>query len=137
MNWYIPITLLPGISLLLLATVTLTVSLNAEIKDMLDRNNCDTDILRKKLYQLKKLTIAQTGIYISIAMFVFAGLISRIIQKGAEISHDFTNLFIALGVVFFAGIINLPHNIQLQGGNNSSAAVQKLFTRQIDIKNVN
>jgi len=99
MAWYIPITLLPGISLLLLSTATLTVSLNTEIKDMLNSNNCDTDILRKKLSQLKKLTLAKAGIYISIAMFVFAGLLAGVDKKGLEVSQNITSLFIVLGVI--------------------------------------
>jgi len=99
MEWYIPITLLPGICLLLLSTVTLTVSLNEEIKGMLNQENCNTFILNKKLKQLKKLTISKTAIYFSIAMFVFAGLVAGISNQGVPINHYFTNTFIILGVL--------------------------------------
>lgn len=99
MEWYVPITLLPGICLLLLSTATLTVSLNDEIRDMLNQNDCDVTILSKKLKQLKKLTISKTGIYISIAMFVFAGLVAGLNQKGLSLSSDIANILIALGVM--------------------------------------
>ena len=41
-------TSLPGICLLLLSTVTLTVSLNNEINGMLNQNDCDTNNPTKK-----------------------------------------------------------------------------------------
>lgn len=99
MEWYIPITVLPGICLLLLSTVTLTVSLNDEIKGMLNQEDCNTFILNKKLNQLKKLTISKTTIYFSIAMFVFAGLLAGISNQGIPINNYITNTFIILGVL--------------------------------------
>ena len=79
MEWYVPITILPGISLLILSTVTLTVSLNEEVKQLNKEKNKFQEIINLKIAQLKKLSIAMIGLYLSVFSMVLTGIIGSMI----------------------------------------------------------
>lgn len=74
-NWYLPITLVPGIGLLLLSTTNLMVTLSNELSGLLKEDIKDSNILNRKLLQLKILNRVMTCFYISVAFLAIAGLV--------------------------------------------------------------
>jgi|AntRauTorcE11897_2_1112592.scaffolds.fasta_scaffold13965_2 asparagine N-glycosylation enzyme membrane subunit Stt3 len=75
-NWYLPITILPGIGLLILSTTHLIVSLNEEMESLLKEVDAQQSLMLQKLSQMKLLTYSMSGFYISTALMVLSGLVS-------------------------------------------------------------
>ena len=71
-KWYIPVTFLPGISLLILSTSNIILALSTEINNLIEEHKKD-HILLNKIKQLRLLTNALTGFYITAAAFVLSG----------------------------------------------------------------
>ncbi len=77
-NWYLPITLVPGIGLLILSTSNLMLTLSNEI-NLLIKETIESDaIITRKLNQLKRLNSAMVFLYIAVACLVTSGLIGGI-----------------------------------------------------------
>lgn len=74
-QWYIPITILPGICLLILSTSNLLIALNGEIFT-LTRDQTPIEVVRKKISQLERLSKAMVLLYISTALMVLSGILS-------------------------------------------------------------
>ncbi len=94
MDWYVPITIVPGIGLLLLSTSNLLIALSTEIKELIGKQSDVQTILSRKLRQLKLLNNAMVFLYIAVASFVLSGLIAGLYESthimGAEIPIYFT-----------------------------------------------
>lgn len=74
-NWYLPITIVPGLSLLILSTSNLMVTLSNEISAMIEDSK-EKIIITKKLAQLKLLNMAMVFFYISIAFLLISAVIN-------------------------------------------------------------
>lgn len=72
-NWYVPITILPGVALLILSTSNLLIALSNEIKQRISENQC-REVTLKKLRQLKLLNRGLVGFYVGSGCMVGAGL---------------------------------------------------------------
>jgi len=72
-NWYVPITILPGVALLILSTSNLLIALSGEIKQRIIDNQ-DKTVTLKKLKQLKLLNRGMVGFYIGSGCMVGAGI---------------------------------------------------------------
>jgi len=84
-NWYIPITIIPGIGLLILSTSNLMVTLSSEINILIHNDDENEAIINRKLIQLKLLNRAMVLFYIAISCLVVAALIGGIsVQFGVE-----------------------------------------------------
>ncbi|MEO1051149.1 MAG: DUF2721 domain-containing protein [Bacteroidota bacterium] len=96
-NWYLPITILPGVGLLLMSTSNLVNSLSSEIARLVNEDTellCD--IIDKKINQLSLLNRSMVGFYISAACFVLAGL-----SGGVGINFSFhIETFISAMMIF-------------------------------------
>jgi len=79
-QWYIPITIVPGIGLILMSTSQLLVALSNEVKDMIHDPDTLKAMMNRKLLQLKRLSSAMVFLYISVACFIVSGLIMAINQ---------------------------------------------------------
>jgi len=75
-TWYLPITILPGIGLLILSTTNLIISLNEELERLLKEADEFQVLINRKLSQMRLLTYGMAGLYISTALMVLSGLIS-------------------------------------------------------------
>jgi len=73
-NWYVPITIVPGIGLLILSTSNLMVALSNEINNLVLDSSHETGIISRKLSQLKTLNRALVFFYIAVAVLAIAGL---------------------------------------------------------------
>ena len=77
-NWYLPITLVPGLGLLILSTSNLMVTLSNELSGLIKEHSKDESIILRKLAQLKILNRAMVFFYISVACLAIAGLIGSL-----------------------------------------------------------
>ncbi|GAA4275851.1 DUF2721 domain-containing protein [Aquimarina mytili] len=105
-NWYVPITIVPGIGLLILSTSNLLVALSTEIKSLIADTNSE-QLIERKLKQLKLLNNAMVFLYISVACFVISGLVSGLfISTGAKFN---SSIYITITGIIFAllGLIAL------------------------------
>lgn len=107
MDWYIPITILPGVGMLILSTVTQMMSLSAEIGEIL-KNKCTPfqhKISHQKIKQLRKLTIASALLYISAGCFVLSGIIGALSKEGTF--TKIPNLVLIIGVLLVLAALGL------------------------------
>ncbi|NOZ07869.1 MAG: hypothetical protein GXO91_03195 [FCB group bacterium] len=102
MDWYIPITMLPGIGLVILSTSNLLIALNDEIRDLNLQKEKYSNIIQLKLIQLKRLNMALVEQYICVFMLIAAGVLGGI-------SAGFRTSFVTYAVV--AGSIILSVSI--------------------------
>jgi len=101
-NWYFPVTIVPGLGLLILSTSNLMISLSNEINEMI-KSSKDKDIITRKLSQLKLLNMAMVIFYIAIGLLLTSAVIAGLI------SNQKITFYIGLLAVIFAlvGIISL------------------------------
>jgi hypothetical protein len=98
-EWYVPITILPGIGLLIISTSSLLVNLNNEISTLLHSDKEDDIVLsQKKLKQLNLLNLSMVGFYIGSATFVNSGIL-MILAKALTWCRDTSLIFIVVGIV--------------------------------------
>ena len=97
-NWYIPITIIPGIGLLILSTSNLMVTLTTEINTLIHSTDENDIIINRKLVQLKLLNRAMVLFYIAISWLVTAALIGGISQK-LETESSIGLYIIILGII--------------------------------------
>ncbi|MBO3700286.1 hypothetical protein [Roseivirga sp. E12] len=86
-NWVIPLTLLPGIGMIIMSTSHLSTATSDEINQLLRDDLCDTSLIKKKISQLYLLNLAKVCLYISVAVFSIAGLIEAIFTLQSSM-HD-------------------------------------------------
>jgi len=99
-EWYVPITILPGICLLILSTSNIMIDLSGEIKGLISKNEeVESKLIERKLKQLKLINRAMALLYLSVGSFVISALFSGIkVNTGWEFMVDVYILF--LGVLF-------------------------------------
>lgn len=101
MEWYIPITILPAVGILILSTTTQMMSISTEIGGLLS-DQCtefEHQIAAKKITQLGRLTKSATLLYISAACFVLSGILQAVVPNGSF--FDIPNWVLLLGVALF------------------------------------
>lgn len=83
MDWYIPITIVPGIGMFVLSTTSQMMSLSGEIGQLIKecKNDFQHHIADLKIKQLTRLTRAATLLYIAAALFVLSGIWGAVHQN--------------------------------------------------------
>ena len=75
-EWYIPVTLLPGVGLLIMSTTNLLNAISTELSTLIREGHPNMDnIIERKIAQVRLLNLALSSLYISSASDVLAGLI--------------------------------------------------------------
>lgn len=97
-SWIFPITMLPGVGLLIMSTTNLINSLSEEIDHLHHNHKSNTDLIFKKINQLDLLNKALVGFYISAGSFTLAGITLGLI-KIIHISESAGFVIIAGGVL--------------------------------------
>ena len=104
-KWYLPITIIPAVGLLLISTSNLINGLSQEIAQMIkDKNPRLEDIIEMKITQLGRLNRAMVGFYISAACLVLASFFSGLLTN-AMINHKvymFAFMIISIGSSFIS-----------------------------------
>jgi hypothetical protein len=101
-NWYLPITIVPGLGLLILSTSNLMVTLSNEISAMIE-NSKNKIIITKKLVQLKLLNMAMVFFYFAVAFLLISAVINGLFKV------EKVSLFISVMAIISAliGIFSL------------------------------
>ncbi|MCT4602396.1 MAG: hypothetical protein N4A59_05800 [Marinifilum sp.] len=86
MEWYIPITIIPGIGLIIMSTSSNLIALNTEISQLNNEKNIYNEIIDLKLQQLRKLSIAMVLQYLSVILFLFSGIILAVSSSAIFLS---------------------------------------------------
>lgn len=102
MEWYIPITILPGIGMLVLSTTSQMMTLSGEVNSLLIDKCSDFDhmIASKKIKQLGLLTRASTALYIASGLYVLSGIFGVL-----EFLRTIANTILYLGTLFFFSVL--------------------------------
>ncbi len=74
MDWYFPITIIPGIALLILSTTNLILGLNVELSQLADESHRYDEIIDLKIKQLKRVSRAVFWFYMGIFLFLISGM---------------------------------------------------------------
>lgn len=74
-SWIFPLTILPGIGLIIMSTTNWSVALGGEIERLLNNDNCSRTIVKKKIKQLSLLNSALVALYISAAVCALGGFL--------------------------------------------------------------
>jgi len=98
-SWVIPLTLLPGIGMMIMSTTNLTTAISTEINKLLAQEECNPALVEKKISQMSLLNVAMVCLYISAAVFAVAGLIEGIFKLRTQM-HDGTlrQLLLVIGI---------------------------------------
>ena len=99
-EWYVPITILPGICLLILSTSNIMIDLSREIKTLISESEeQESKLIERKLKQLKLINRAMAFLYLSVLSFVLTALYAGFIANENWAFKGDTYLFF-LGVLF-------------------------------------
>ena len=96
MTWYIPLTIIPGIALIIMSTSNFVVALNTEIS-LLKKEGSDQNrsIIKLKLNQLTRLSIAISFQYLSLLLLLLSG----VTQGLKEQTNTLGKAFLISGVI--------------------------------------
>jgi len=108
MDWYIPITLLPGIALLILSTSNFIIAINVEIQVLKEKKELFKDIIKLKMKQLKRLNYAISGLYVSVLFFTISGLFASL-DRSDELT--FTVISIGTAIMTLSVILLIIYSI--------------------------
>jgi len=113
-TWYLPITIIPGIGLLILSTTHLIVSLNNEMETLFEEAGLNQSLMQQKLSQMKLLTYSMSGFYISTALMVLSGLVSFSQQFEVNALVNFSSSILLAGValIFISLLILILYSVR-------------------------
>ncbi len=99
-EWYLPITILPALGMLILSTTNQMMSLSNEINSLLREKCSDFQhlISSKKLKQLGLLTRAGALLYLASGIYVLSGILGAVLEIDAF--YDVPSLLLYLGTIF-------------------------------------
>jgi len=80
MQWYIPITIIPGIGLIIMSTSNLLIALNLEVSALNLNREVFHEIIALKIEQLRRLNWAMVFLYSGILCFLLSGLLAVLIN---------------------------------------------------------
>ncbi len=109
MEWYLPMTIIPGIGLIILSTSNIMLELNREISKLEEAKHEKIEIIKLKLSQLKVLNISIVFQYLGVLLFLLSGIASPMyidanIPKGL--------LFIGVAIISVSILLLLYYSIK-------------------------
>ncbi|RZN83405.1 MAG: hypothetical protein EVB11_05490 [Winogradskyella sp.] len=104
MSWYLPITIIPGLGMLILSTVTQILNLSSEINGLVSQE-CSPfqhKISARKIKQLGLLTRANALLYLATGSYVLSGILGVAFESESFTSIPSITLYIGTVFVFIA-----------------------------------
>ena len=95
MQWILPVTVIPGIGLIIMSTSSLLINLNREIAGLNQDRERYIEVIELKIRQLKRLNWSLVLLYIGILLFLAAGITGAISPPENFIIH----LSMILGII--------------------------------------
>ena len=98
-DWVIPLTLMPGLGMMILSTSNLSTATSNEISELISKALGDQEIIEQKIRQLFLLNVANVCLYVGILVFGIAGLIDGIFSLQSPM-HDgtFRTILLIVGI---------------------------------------
>jgi len=97
--WYLPLTVLPGVGLLLVSTASLQVALSNEITQLINKHSAKMEvIIALKINQLDLINKAMVGLYIGAASFILATILFSA-SRFSDLGGAALDLLILIGVL--------------------------------------
>lgn len=97
-NWVIPLTLLPGIGMIIMSTTNLSSALSQEISTFIREQKEDTHLIEQKISQMSLLNVALVALYIGTASFALTGLIGGVSAIQHLMVHESATIFLVVGI---------------------------------------
>ena len=97
-NWFFPLTLLPGVGLIIMSTTNWSIALVTEIDHLLKDHDCDRYILKLKIKQLGLINTALVALYVSAGMCTLGGFIGSLLAHGALTGMTLVTIIVAIGI---------------------------------------
>ncbi len=98
-DWVIPLTLLPGIGMMIMSTSNLSSAISSEIDRLLHQEDCNTHLVEIKITQMSLLNISLVCLYISTAVFAVAGLLGGISDlQDIMIDITYHHILVIIGI---------------------------------------
>lgn len=99
-NWYLPITIVPGLGLLILSTSTLMVALSNEINQMIEQSK-QKKMISHKLVQLKLLNTAMVFLYVAVAFLLISSVINGLfdLERTSLYTSVFATILALIGIL--------------------------------------
>lgn len=110
MDWYVPMTIVPGVSLIIISTSTIILSLNSEISLLESQPEKNLQIIQAKLSQLKRVSLSIVFQYVGVFLFLISGILKSMLP---ELENLFT-WFLLLGVLSVSISIAILINYSLK-----------------------
>ena len=102
-DWYIPITILPGICLLILSTSNIMIDLGNELKSLIRDSKEESELIERKLKQLKFINRAMVLLYLSVGSIIVSALLSGLsVESGVSSKLNIYVLFLGVAFAFVA-----------------------------------
>ena len=125
-KWYLPITILPGVGLLIMSTSNLLNALSAELTHLIKEDReCMYTIIEQKITQLGLLNLALVAFYLSAASLVMAGLSGRL-----QLSPTLITWLMVLGIGSILGALALLTQYSLRAVRIKKAQFKKSLENQ-------
>lgn len=104
MHWYLPITIIPGIGMLILSTATQMLSVSNEVGQLLSKKCTPFQhaISDMKIKQLGRLTRASALLYLATGCYVLSGILGVIHSHENPWGYPSIALYIGTFLVFVA-----------------------------------
>ncbi|GAB5527720.1 MAG: hypothetical protein Roseis2KO_55920 [Roseivirga sp.] len=97
-NWIIPLTLLPGIGMMIMSTSHLSTAISQEISGLIHEDRCDTHLVEQKISQMSLLNRALVALYLGAASFAITGLIGAVSAVQDLMIRDTFTVCLILGI---------------------------------------
>lgn len=97
-NWILPLTLLPGVGLIIMSTTNWSLGLTSEINQLLEQHEEDMHLLELKVKQLGLINWGLVVLYFCAATLTITALISGI----SEQTHAMLTNDLFLGLLIFS-----------------------------------
>lgn len=97
-NWVIPLTLLPGIGMMIMSTSNLSTAIGEEISGLIHEPEQNTHLIELKITQMGLLNVALVALYLGAASFAITGLIGGVSAVQELMVHDTFIIFLIIGI---------------------------------------
>lgn len=99
-NWIFPLTILPGIGLLIMSSTNWSTALTSEINGLFAAAKCDQFILERKIRQLGLVNRALVLLYLAASFCALGGFVGAICMNEMNISSTLpVTIIIGIGIL--------------------------------------
>ena len=137
MEWFVPITILPGVGMLILSTTTQMMAVSSEIGNYLSKPCSEFEhmISDKKIHQLRRLTWSTALLYSAAALLVLSGLLGAVLNETSIMALPDIILYLAAVLVFIALAILINygfHTINIRTLQHEHSHRNRIANNQVE-----